>query len=985
MAEDIEVLVTELRVDMKRYEAAMRRQVRATEKSAGQVEKRYQQMNRKIAASTDQMSRDVRRAIAALALGAASREVIQYTDAWIDHNNKIKAAGEVSGIQGRALLDLAKDARTARSEIEPYVDLYSRILRASGDLADSEEKVAKVTQLTAKAFAAGGASASEQAAGVLQLGQALGSGFLQGDELRSLRENAPLVAKAIADAMGVSIGELKALGAEGKLTSDVVFSALLKAEDQIERAFGVTTPRASDAAKLAFDGLKLKIGEYLTENGKVADASQMTADAINFVADNLDAFADALVVAGAALTGALGAQATLAAVSGLNSIAVGATNTAKALSVLRAASAFMFGPAGLIIGASAAAGALAYLALRGDVAKGAIGRMVDAQKQANEALRQTAKYADDEPLAKIGDGADSAVEPVSELAGALRDVVDAMHDQTIAQFIQDVQSLEEAIQSTKDEIEEAERLQALVGGDRAGQSAVTGGVSPVASDQGTELERQAGTLRATLAGLERRRVNMGIRIFGEGAGEDITNAILEGDVQKAAGLLKERLTAATSSGGRRGGGGGGGEEDEALDELNKAYRDTFETEREQILRLKEERLKAIEASGKAEAEKADLRSKANAIYQKELSDIRDAEMKIFDDYVDGLTEADRVRQEKVQAEKDAIAELMNARDEMAGRALTIAEREYQARRDQIEAEIADETRKAEALRILDDEQAEYRRQIREELLGEGENSSDAAEVVRAQQEAELAALREGLELKLITKQEFAERELEIAAETEEKLQEIRAASMRVQLANGEQLFNGLAGIAKTFAGEQSGVYKAMFAIEKAFAIASAIVNIQHGVARAMSLPFPANIGAAATVAAQGAGVVANLQSATANFADGGVDIRGPGTGRSDSISANISRGESVITAAGTAANKGVLQAINAGASVEALIAGNRSIASVSIGSTQLVVQGDVGTADTLAALQRQLDARDARLADDVSRIVKRNQTMTTPRHLRPKR
>ena len=173
--------------------------------------------------------------------------------------------------------------------------------------------------------------------------------------------------------------------------------------------------------------------------------------------------------------------------------------------------------------------------------------------------------------------------------------------------------------------------------------------------------------------------------------------------------------------------------------------------------MKEERLKAIEASGKAEAEKADLRSKANAIYQKELSDIRDAEMKIFDDYVDGLTEADRVRQEKVQAEKDAIAELMNARDEMAGRALTIAEREYQARRDQIEAEIADETRKAEALRLLDDERAEYRRQIREELLGEGENSSDAAEVVRAQQEAELATLREGLELKLITKQEFAER------------------------------------------------------------------------------------------------------------------------------------------------------------------------------------------------------------------------------------
>ena len=483
--------------------------------------------------------------------------------------------------------------------------------------------------------------------------------------------------------------------------------------------------------------------------------------------------------------------------------------------------------------------------------------------------------------------------------------------------------------------------------------------------------------------------NGGLAAIETGVGNQVRKV---NELNKSLELARKRLdelnnpSARTSGGTRTGGGssGGGTADKDALDELNKAYRDLFETEREQILRLKEERLKAIEASGKSEAEKADLRSKANAIYKAELADIRDAEMKIFDDYVDGLTEADRVRQEKVQAEKDAIAELMNARDEMAGRTLAITEREYKARRDQIEAEIADETRKAEALRILDDEQAEYRRQIREELLGQGEHSSDAAEVARAQQEAELAALREGLELKLITKEEFAEREIELQEETEKKLQEIRAASMQTQLANGEQLFNGLAGIAKAFAGEQSGIYKALFAVEKAFAIASAIVNIQHGVARAMSLPFPANIAAAATVAAQGAGVVANLQSATANFADGGVDIRGPGTGRSDSIPANISRGESVITAAGTAANKGILQAINAGASVEAMLANNRSIASVNIGSTQLVVQGDIGTAETLAALQRQLDARDARLADDVSRIVKRNQTMTTPRHLRPK-
>jgi tape measure domain-containing protein len=940
MAEDIEVLVTELRVDMKRYEAAMRRQARLSADSATKVEKRYQQMNRKITASTNQMSRDVRRAIAAIALGAAGREVINYTDAWIDHNNKIKAAGEVSGIQGRALLSLASDARTARSEIEPYVDLYSRILRASGDLAESEAEVAKVTQLTAKAFAAGGASASEQAAGVLQLGQALGSGFLQGDELRSLRENAPLVAKAIADAMGVSIGELKTLGAEGKLTSDVVFKAMIKAEDQIESAFGVTTPRASDAAKLAFDGLKLKVGEYLTESGQVADASQAMAEAINFVANNVEAFADAVVIGGAALTGALGAQAGLAALSSLNGIAVGATNAAKAMAILRAASAFILGPAGIIIGVAALAAAFAAVAIDAGRTADEFEEVRKSATVAGSALKQFSDATTPTELQQQATDLSKIKEEYYGIAAAAITAAEAEKQRRVESLLQERQNVASGLDKL-----EARRSNRNF--DRAGNSG-----------KAAALDRDIGLARDLL---------------------DEYDAAIARAANASIPSIADQLAAMDGGGS---GGGGSSAERGALDELNKAYRDAFESEREQIARLRDERLSAIEASGKSESEKAELRSKANAIYKAELADIRDAEAAMFDDYVDKLLDADQVRRETTQAEKDAIAELMNARDEMAGRTLTIAEREYAARRDAIEAEIADETRKAEALKILEEERAEYTRQIREELLGEGEHSNSEAEVVRAQQEAALEALREGLELKLITKEEFAERELEIAAETEEKLKEIRAASMQVQLANGEQLFGGLAGMAKAFAGEQSGVYKALFAVEKAFAVASAIVNIQHGVARAMSLPFPANLGAAATVAGLGASVVANLQGASANFADGGVDIRGPGTGRSDSIPANISRGESVITAAGTAANKGILAAINAGVPVEASIANARSLSSVSIGPTQLVVQGDIGTAETLANLQAQLAARDAILADNVNRIVKRQRVSTTARHKR---
>ncbi|GLX85051.1 hypothetical protein tloyanaT_13030 [Thalassotalea loyana] len=97
------------------------------------------------------------------------------------------------------------------------------------------------------------------------------------------------------------------------------------------------------------------------------------------------------------------------------------------------------------------------------------------------------------------------------------------------------------------------------------------------------------------------------------------------------------------------------------------------------------------------------------------------------------------------------------------------------------------------------------------------------------------------------------------ARHKQALEQIEAQKKVTLLQNGGQLFDGLAGLAKTFAGEQSGVYKAMFAASKAFAIAESIIKIQQGIATAASLPFPANIPAMATVAAQTAGIVSTIQ------------------------------------------------------------------------------------------------------------------------------
>ena len=136
-----------------------------------------------------------------------------------------------------------------------------------------------------------------------------------------------------------------------------------------------------------------------------------------------------------------------------------------------------------------------------------------------------------------------------------------------------------------------------------------------------------------------------------------------------------------------------------------------------------------------------------------------------------------------------------------------------------------------------------------------------------------------------------EQELALKQEHEEKLAAIESARQQASLAATEDLFGNLSEITATFAGKQSGIYKAMFAIEKAAAIARSIVAIQTGIAQAAANPFPANLAAMASVAAATASIIGTIQSVSiAGQAHDGIDsIPKSGTW-------NLEKGERVTTA-----------------------------------------------------------------------------------------
>ena len=120
---------------------------------------------------------------------------------------------------------MSRISAVTRSELTSTAVLYGKMAASGKNLNASQAQVARATETVTKSLKVSGASAGETASTVLQLGQALSSGKLNGDEFRSLAENAPRLMKLMADSMGVPIGALKKMASEGKLTSEKLFRA----------------------------------------------------------------------------------------------------------------------------------------------------------------------------------------------------------------------------------------------------------------------------------------------------------------------------------------------------------------------------------------------------------------------------------------------------------------------------------------------------------------------------------------------------------------------------------------------------------------------------------------------------------------------------------------------------------------------------------------------------------------------------------------
>ena len=227
-----------------------------------------------------------------VALGgyALINEIKQTADAMMSLSSRIKIVTKDDTERLRIEKELYSMSQKNRSSLEDLGDLYYKTALASKRFGASQEDVLKLTDIVSKSLVIGGADTAQQKSTILQLSQALGSGVLQGDELRSLRENAPILMDAIATFFNTDVGGLKEMGAKGLLTTQKLMEAILSSGDAVNKKFNQITPTIGQAmtvlgnrfSKLILD-IQNSTGIFGTIAGFILDAVDMIGNAIDFV------------------------------------------------------------------------------------------------------------------------------------------------------------------------------------------------------------------------------------------------------------------------------------------------------------------------------------------------------------------------------------------------------------------------------------------------------------------------------------------------------------------------------------------------------------------------------------------------------------------------------------------------------------------------------------------------------------------------------
>jgi len=246
----------------------------------------------------------VGRMVAGLLSVAAVLKTIAAADAIDTLNARLKLVTSSTEEFVRAQEALFQLSQRTRTSLAETTELYSKIAGATKEAGVGQETLLQVVETINQAVQLSGASAQAAEAALMQLGQGLASGTLRGEELNSILEQTPALADAIAKGMGITRGELRKYGEDGKITAEQVVNALQAQREEVAKSFAELPLTVGQAVtQLANAGQRL-LGAFNEASGATAGLASVISDLADFLSS--DAVIGAVIEFGAVWSNTFG-------------------------------------------------------------------------------------------------------------------------------------------------------------------------------------------------------------------------------------------------------------------------------------------------------------------------------------------------------------------------------------------------------------------------------------------------------------------------------------------------------------------------------------------------------------------------------------------------------------------------------------------------------------------------------------------------------
>jgi tape measure domain-containing protein len=360
---DLESLVVQLSADFKSFEKSLARANDVSNRQFNAIERRARQMNKNLDSIFTRSFSGLTAPLAGIGAALGVDQLRKMTDTWTDMTSRVNlAAGSIdkgTEVMGR----LGDMARRTYSDLTQTAESYLSNATAVRELGYNTDESLNYTEALNNALVVSGAKGDRAARVIDALAKAMATGKLQGDNLNTVIESGGRVAEALAAGLDTTVGGLRKLGSQGKITGNDIVRGLSSQMETLRQ-------EAADMPATIGDGFTLlnnALLQYVGNADSAAGVSAKISEALVMIADNFDKVADGALQVAAVIAGALVGRSLAGMIRTLGLAGTALASFTKALAAARTmgglTTAFgglgaAAGPVGMIIG-GAVVGSLA--------------------------------------------------------------------------------------------------------------------------------------------------------------------------------------------------------------------------------------------------------------------------------------------------------------------------------------------------------------------------------------------------------------------------------------------------------------------------------------------------------------------------------------------------------------------------------------------------------------------------------------------------